>query len=54
MVPLSASSYLIGALASKYYLHEDVKPARWIGTMVIIAGVLIIAWSGFADKSQKQ
>ena len=51
VLPLSAASYLIGALLSRFYLHEDVKPARWIGTAIIIAGVLVIAWSGFADKS---
>ncbi len=45
-LPLSASSYLIGALLSKYYVGEDVKPARWIGTAVIIAGVLIVAIFG--------
>lgn len=56
-VPLSAASYLLGALASKFYLHEEVKPARWIGTAVITAGVLIVAiWgqSSGGSSSQKQ
>lgn len=51
VLPLSASSYLVGIFLSKYYLGEEIKPARWIGTFVIMAGVLVIAWSGFADKS---
>lgn len=51
VVPLSATSYLLGALSARFYLHEEIKPARWIGTLVIIAGVLIVAWSGFGDKS---
>ena len=45
-LPLSASSYLIGALLSKFYVGEEVKPARWIGTAVIIAGVLVVALFG--------
>lgn len=53
VLPLSAASYLIGIFLSKYYLHEDIKPARWVGTLVIIVGVLIIAWSGFGDKSKE-
>ncbi len=50
VVPLSAASYLLGVLLAKFYLHEDVEIARWVGTGVIIVGVLITAWSGFSDK----
>ena len=35
VVPLSAASYLLGVLLAKYYLHQEVKPARWAGTLVI-------------------
>lgn len=52
-VPLSASSYLIGTLLAKYYLHEEVKPARWIGTGIIIVGVLVIATFGYGDSSKE-
>ena len=45
-LPLSASSYLIGALLSKFYVGENVTPARWIGTGVIVVGVLIVAIFG--------
>ena len=49
-LPLSASSYLLGALLSKYYLHEEVKPARWIGTTIIIVGVMVVAAGGSGGK----
>lgn len=52
VLPLSASSYLIGIFLSKYYLGEQIPPLRWVGTLVIIAGVLVVAWSGFADKAK--
>lgn len=49
-LPLSASSYLLGALLSKFYLHEEVKPARWIGTTIIIVGVMVVAAGGSGGK----
>ena len=51
-LPLSASSYLLGALLSKFYLHEDIKPARWIGTTIIIVGVLVVAAGGSGGGSK--
>ncbi len=49
-LPLSASSYLLGAFLSKFYLHEDIKPARWIGTLIIIVGVMVVAAGGSGGK----
>lgn len=49
-LPLSAASYLLGALLSRFYLHEDIKPARWIGTLIIIAGVMVVAVGGSGGK----
>ena len=48
-LPLSASSYLLGLALSKYYLHEDIKPARLIGTLIIIAGVIVVGIGGASD-----
>ena len=45
-LPLSASSYLLGVVLSKVYLREDIKPARLIGTLIIIAGVLVVGIAG--------
>ena len=53
-LPLSSSSYLMGALLSRFYLHEDVKPARWIGTPIIIAGVLVVALFGSGGGPSKK
>jgi drug/metabolite transporter (DMT)-like permease len=47
-LPLTAASYPLGALLSRFYLHEDVGTTRWVGTFVITAGVAIIA---FGDAS---
>jgi drug/metabolite transporter (DMT)-like permease len=49
VLPLTAVSYLLGALLAKYYLHEQVTPTRWIGTLVIVLGVIIV---GFGEGSK--
>jgi drug/metabolite transporter (DMT)-like permease len=42
-LPLTAASYPLAALLARFYLREDVGTARWIGTLVITAGVAIVA-----------
>lgn len=42
VLPLTALSYLLGALLAKYFLREDVSAAKWIGTFVITLGVVIV------------
>lgn len=48
-LPLSAGSYGLGLLFSKYYLDEEIKLPRLIGTLVIIAGVLVVGIAGAKD-----
>ncbi len=38
-LPLTAASYPLAALLAKYYLHENVGTARWVGTFLITLGV---------------
>ena len=42
VLPLTAISYLLGAGLSRYYLHEQVSPTRWIGALIITAGVIVV------------
>jgi drug/metabolite transporter (DMT)-like permease len=42
-LPLTAASYPLAALLARFYLHEHVGIARWAGTIVITAGVAIVA-----------
>lgn len=42
VLPLTAASYLFGALFARYVLHEDVTPTRWAGVALIILGVIIV------------
>jgi len=42
-LPLTAASYPLAALLARFYLREDVDAARWLGTLLITAGVAIVA-----------
>ena len=42
-LPMTAASYPLSALLARFYLREDVGTARWIGTLLITAGVAIVA-----------
>ena len=43
VIPASALSYVVGTLGAKYILHEDVCSARWIGVVLVCAGVALVA-----------
>lgn len=49
VLPLTALSYLLGAILAKYYLGETVTPTRWMGAIVITLGVIIV---GFGESGQ--
>jgi drug/metabolite transporter (DMT)-like permease len=43
VLPLTAAGYPLAALMARFILHEHVGWARWAGTIVITAGVVIVA-----------
>jgi drug/metabolite transporter (DMT)-like permease len=42
--PFNALAYCGVVLASRYVLHETVSVRRWLGTLAIAAGVLLVCW----------
>lgn len=55
VLPLTSISFITGTLLAKYVLKEEVNVTRWIGTVVIVLGVALVA-SGEAktEKSKQQ
>jgi drug/metabolite transporter (DMT)-like permease len=51
VLPLTALSYLLGAMLAKYYLHETVTPVRWLGAAIITLGVVVV---GMGDSGASQ
>jgi drug/metabolite transporter (DMT)-like permease len=43
VIPASALSYVVGTLGAKYILREQVSAARWIGVIMVCAGVALVA-----------
>jgi drug/metabolite transporter (DMT)-like permease len=43
VIPASALSYVVGTLGAKYFLHEQVSPARCAGVVLVCIGVALVA-----------
>src|SRR3954464_2218901 len=43
VLPATAPAYLLTSALSKVFLHEAVSPARWLGTILIVAGTSLVA-----------
>jgi multidrug transporter EmrE-like cation transporter len=41
--PFIGFSYVLVLILSKFILREDVNPLRWVGALVITAGVIILS-----------
>jgi len=53
VLPITATSYLFGAAFAHYVIHETVTPTRWIGTVIIMAGVVVVGL-GERDHDRQQ
>ena len=43
IVPLTATGYIISTLLGKFFLHEQITVARWVGILLIFAGTVIVS-----------
>jgi drug/metabolite transporter (DMT)-like permease len=46
VLPVSAFGYILNVAFASYFLHEPVSPLRWLGTGLIIFGVVLVSRSG--------
>ena len=46
VMPMTAMTYVLNAILSKIFLHEYVSAKRWWGTVLIVAGVVMVTLSG--------
>jgi len=42
VLPITSLTYLFAVIIGKIYLHEDVNVLRWIGAIIIVAGVFVV------------
>lgn len=45
VVPVTALSYVVGALMAKIFLGEKVDAVRWMGVLLVVLGVVLV-WAG--------
>jgi drug/metabolite transporter (DMT)-like permease len=50
VLPLTAGGYILSTLLGKVFLREDVDIHRWMGTILIFAGALIVGSSTRRSK----
>jgi len=46
VIPASASNFIVGTVAAKYLLKEDVASKRWLGVLCVSVGVLLVLLTG--------
>ncbi len=54
VMPLTAMSYIFAALLAKFFLKEDISWYRWTGTLVITAGIILVALDSGARPSERR
>jgi len=42
VLPVTAFGYVVNALLGRFFLGEEITPARWAGTLAIMAGVILV------------
>jgi len=42
VVPVTALSYAAGALGAMLFLHERISAQRWLGVLIVCAGVTLV------------
>ena len=52
-LPMQALSYVIVAFLAKYYLHEEISVARWLGIILVSIGVVFITGSSKTGENNK-
>ena len=42
VIPITSLSYVVGAIGGRWFLGEAVTHKRWIGVLLVCAGVLLV------------
>ena len=42
VLPVTSLGYVANALIGRFFLNEVITPARWMGTLLIVAGTILV------------
>jgi drug/metabolite transporter (DMT)-like permease len=54
VLPATSLGYVVQAVVAKFMLHEDVTPARWLGILLISAGVGLVAGGPSRTETERK
>jgi drug/metabolite transporter (DMT)-like permease len=53
VLPATSFGYVLNVACAKYFLNEEVSPARWLGAMIICVGVAFVSRSRIKTETLK-
>ena len=53
VLPVTASTYIVSALLSRFFLHETVSAVRWLGIALISFGVIFVAETPIREEEEE-
>jgi len=53
VLPATSVGYIVMALLARFFLHEDIQIARWLGIVLIAAGVGFVAGGPAKTNTQE-
>lgn len=54
LLPMTTLSYVLNALLAWLLLGEEIAETRWMGTLIIMIGVLVVGIGGNRSSRRKQ
>ncbi|MGE0101386.1 MAG: bacteriohopanetetrol glucosamine biosynthesis glycosyltransferase HpnI [Blastocatellales bacterium] len=51
VVPLTAVSYITNTIGARFFLGERISKERWVGTLLVAAGVSLVSLSGRIEST---
>jgi len=49
VLPMTALTFVLATILAKFWIGEHVSLMRWVGTFIIVLGVVIVATTGVHD-----
>jgi uncharacterized membrane protein len=53
VLPITAIGYVLNALMGALFLHENISPLRWTGTILIVAGAALTSLTPPAGEERR-
>jgi drug/metabolite transporter (DMT)-like permease len=52
VLPVTSLGYVASAIIGRFFLNEQITPQRWAGTILIVAGTMLVGWGSPHSKGE--